>query len=123
MIDIKELRIGNSFIDIQTGFHVVITNINHDGYVRIFGGGNTVGAHISELKPIELSEDVLFKHGFKKDEGDFYFKDILYLYEHHTKCNVFQIDGYSSAETPSFLYLHEIQNLYFSLTKKELIND
>lgn len=117
MINTKELRIGNKVIYNDTVLTVETISKTHIIFEEITGFHE-----IEHINPIKLTEKILFNYGFKKDEGNFYFNDIVYLYEDAEIESVFKIDGYSSTDTPSFLYLHEIQNLFFFLTKNELSN-
>lgn len=68
-------------------------------------------------KPIPLTEEWLLKFGFKKEntlhDGTSVYNGTPYLY--------FK-DGYAriSIKTPDIEYVHQLQNLYFSLTGEEL---
>ena len=78
--------------------------------------------YVEFLKPIPLTEEWLLKFGFKK------YLDTLYI--HWTKeSGMFEIstrlpDGFyglwANGTLGSFQYLHQLQNLYFALTNKEL---
>lgn len=58
------------------------------------------------LEPIPLTEDLLLKCEFKEEDG------YLPMVWGNNKLNVF---GFANCE-----YLHQLQNLYFALTNKEL---
>lgn len=70
-------------------------------------------------QPIKLTEDILLKCGFIKDEFD--------NWENETRLGLYKpddFDGYLSIWGDSTVgecyYLHQLQNLYFALTGKEL---
>lgn len=71
------------------------------------------------IKPIELTEEILLKCGFVKDEFD--------NWENETRLGLYkpeEFDGYLSIWGDSTVgecnYLHQLQNLYFALTGQEL---
>ena len=72
----------------------------------------------SSLKPIPLTEEILLKLGYNK-EGSFYriknsrLADAL-IHNDGIDINVHGV------HLTHIKYLHELQNLYFALTKKEL---
>lgn len=83
---------------------------------------------LEDCDPIPLSEEVLVKCGFKKD-GDFYLHPSTMIFELTQKFPEF---GYWWAvrrtSLPAaivikerFSYLHELMNLFYSLTKEELV--
>jgi len=91
---------------------------------------------IDRLSGIELNEKLLLKFGFIKDENGFYIKineewQYIELNDNSDETeNIFI--GYitsdqmeKNAQEPIFLnyinYVHELQNLYYSLTGKELV--
>lgn len=106
--------------------HVVIEN--DDGYT---------GLPLSILEPIELTEEVLLKIGFKKNKYDWweYFPDrenkisilmtdnytiIEYANLFHCPEDVTEVNYGSTLEFPRMIYIHELQNLYYLLTNEEL---
>ena len=91
---------------------------------------------LDRLSGIELNEELLLKFGFIKDENGFYIKineewQYIELNDNSDETeNLFV--GYITSEQmeknqqePIFLnyinYVHELQNLYYSLTGKELV--
>lgn len=121
----KDIRIGNSLL--LYGEAVKVTEIgfkNDDYYLRIEGKKN--GYYIDQFEPIELSEDTLLNNGFKK-RGMFWFD--LYLDEITKLTLGWHPDGRIDFEMSinkicfdisHIKYLHQLQNLYFTLTNKEL---
>ena len=136
MIQINELRVGNN---------VKVTISNDAGIYEVLGipawGMNGAGdgkepvvmidrcpkqlVAISKLKPIKLTPEILEKCGFHKQnfawvpEGH---EDKYYMKWDFTIWDEGPGDyHYNSAEFPTPLkFLHQLQNLYFSLTDKEL---
>ena len=99
-----ELRIGNwvHFENKSTAgdFQMDVDDFNNDN-----------------LTPIPLTEEWLVKFGFKTDN-----RDDFTIY--HNKYTTFIMqDGryYFSAPVYCFKHVHQLQNLYFALTGKELI--
>ena len=118
-MEANELRIGNYVNTIQ-GVKKVST-ISVDGW-----------SFHSVSEPIELTQEYLLKIGFKKiikmhnaylkDYGSFYFE-----LNETNKNNCFHLKLRNNDFTDSFVglgifkYVHQLQNLYFAITAKELI--
>jgi hypothetical protein len=100
----QDLRIGNY---VYNGFNEVVKISN------IISQNNTSGYLLETLKPIALTEEILLKCGFEK--GKCYFS-----------LENFDIDlkgwfGFNNmVANANINHLHELQNLYYSLTKTEL---
>ena len=122
-MDIRELRIGNNVhfdgyddcIVEGIGLDTVIIN-TYDVIDEVF---------ISQLKPIELTEDwLIYRFGFEKELDGSYFKnDISIFLDKRLKTNLylysdrkFEWFGYGC----KINYIHQLQNLYFALTGNEL---
>ena len=95
-----------------------------DFYLRVEGKKN--GYYIDQFEPIEITEDILLDKGFKK-RGQFWFD--LYLDEITKLTLSWYVDGRIDFEISinkicfdisHIKYLHQLQNLYFTLTNKEL---
>lgn len=105
MIQANELRIGNWVYSLILEENAQITSIN---------------SSIKDLlNPIELTEEILLKCGFKHKGGGFYIhcKSLIEL------CNVsdkFFVVGFKDVSLGNIYYLHQLQNLYFALTGQEL---
>ena len=128
----NDLRIGN-LIDYFGDIIKVDTIDYFDGKERVGGINTTEGDRVfdkpSYFDPIELTEEVLLKIGFKKDgnnyslvcddiEVGFYidkFKQVLYI-------NVSREKRFYKNELRSYdvKYLHQLQNAYYILTNKEM---
>ena len=134
-IKIEHLRIGN-LVEVELLGKVTIESIFLTGQVEVSAFKLISGEitkvfytfNISELKPIFITEEILLKYGFeKRQESDnfFYFgygtnpitKDwMLCLKYFQDENRFFFLNGHHNIK-----YLHQLQNLYFALTKKELI--
>jgi hypothetical protein len=109
-MDARELRIGNWVLDEQ-GQSIQIC-VKHFNWVN-------------DLTPIPITPEILEKAGFKKSielVGGF-----LY-YEDNSKedFDIALIDGIATLQVEScnygkpFKYLHQLQNIFYSLTGEEL---
>lgn len=111
-MEANELRIGNitdkgtivSFY--ERGIHV--------GFGKTF--------EFNEVQPIPLTEEWLLKFGLKKTH---YNNQIIYDSGHQNSTYIIIDENSSSyfmwgAYLTSIKYVHELQNLYFALIKKEL---
>lgn len=124
MIDVRELRIGN-WVSADDGSRWMVETIKPgmmSGYVysdnlldEVRGKNRSVEIHSENLNPIPLSEELLLKCGFEKHQwGDavIYYSPLLELDAH------FCLKGVDyNIQVKS---LHQLQNLYFDLTGKEL---
>lgn len=113
MIDAKELRIGNLFItndNMRTltplTSRIIDTGFNHPSYLN------------EGFEPIPITVEWLLKFGFEKQtdvcgfkwyKGNFYILEVAKNSFYCDYCLVFAID-----------YIHQLQNLYYALTQKEL---
>lgn len=130
MIKANDLRFGN---------YVIIKNYNSKywnkiGQIEGFSRNaeyvsldiNKYSAfYLKDIGPIQLTEEILLNCGFDKsnDLDKFYHLDILnewtriYFNPKHNICTL-SINQHDSRI--NIQYLHELQNLVFSLTQKEL---
>ena len=122
-MQVEELRIGNYLyyrhIDGYMKEEIVkICSINNE--YLLDKENCTLG--YNELKPIPLTEEVLLKCGFEKNnihkDPSMYEYCIDYMPYIRTIDNskTFEISFYATR----IEYLHQLQNLYFALTGKEL---
>lgn len=149
MINANELRIGN-WLQYEDDGHftkekiiAIAYNMNgYEGYSLHFNGRSTTiedffGDGELSVKPIPLTETILFEFGFKKT-------DILGSYlkttpnttkgygirihsqnpfsdDDFTKIiEVYQVDNTQLITHYWLKYVHQLQNLYFALTNEEL---
>lgn len=133
----SELRVGN-----YINFNV---DNNPATVIQILVGGISVNNHTLEecsqawgewlvaedqIKPIPLTEEWLLKFGFEKrivpgSNGLFdFYNNILLEYSFEISCfwlsNCYQNDHEILIQTQPLKYVHQLQNLYFCLTGKEL---
>jgi hypothetical protein len=126
MIQATELRIGNLFQWISTNGIAEVLDIETTTKKRV----NINGVQISDLKPIPLTEDWFFKFGFLncKKNGSNYFADRIddpndatMRFAHPDSDWIYSIgDDNHGVIFNKISYVHQLQNLYFALTGKEL---
>lgn len=123
-MEIKELRIGNLISDGYYGFmKVAVIDDSNLIALRPIGfvtKSNRIEA--GELNPIPLTENWLILLGFKRSQIDKNEWTISKSWFTVRKAdNVFKLSSNdSNFNEPCILHVHELQNLYFALTKKEL---
>jgi hypothetical protein len=128
MIDANELRIGNIFWEDYGGYKIVTAiNCNNVGEAPDTVLGKAIGGTVSgmyscsAISPIPLSADILEKCGFEFNKGAWWFPNdewhslTLEFVGSHCQLQF----GISYIGEP-FGCLHQLQNLYFSLTQQEL---
>jgi len=101
----NELRIGN-YIDLY-GSMAKLHPLDYENRCDDF--------EFKDFKPIELNEEWLLGFGIKFGWDNF---DIEFLFNEYNLR--YRYDIGSSAFITSIKYVHQLQNLYFSLTGKEL---
>lgn len=112
----RELRIGN---------YIKIEGLNKPIAVSIIDTTET--SEQTTCKPIELTEEWLLNFGFKeiKNKVDIFEKDRLRIWlsnSGQSLAYLIEEDTSSGHHIPCNLeYVHQLQNLYFVLTNKELI--
>lgn len=116
-----ELRIGN--IVLLDDEEITLTGIKGN---TVFwkDGFDMTGLTGAEIKPIPLTEEWLLKFGFKPIDERGYSKEIVNKkdnYEYNFVLSKVD-DGYDNDVCLyTIKYVHQLQNLYFALTGKELI--
>ena len=125
-----ELRIGNKVLNDRCKNTVI--RIYENIVTLKTKQGNEIISSLDLIEPIEITEEILFTLNFIKCNGKYgeYFK--------HNICTLFRIwffDGEfkeiwevgkkdESLDTTTLIaslkYVHQLQNLYFSLTNEEL---
>lgn len=139
---VEELRIGNWIIAISDNrSERQICMIGVSGHVGLMREGTTTGdgTYIENIQPIVLTEEWLLKFGFVLNTNwnmpglSFYeaFHNLGLYYLIKSKSPLGRIIyrlGYPDKESKTYRspmskgieYVHELQNLYFSLTGEEL---
>lgn len=118
MIQPQELRIGNYYQGASRGNIETVTWQT----LRDLSEGKL------NLLPIPLTEEILIKAGFEKDLHCGY--ESVYHHKNFDLCiynkigtlgfELHEVEGFTINHEP-FFNLHQLQNLYFALTNKELI--
>ena len=124
MIHATELRIGNlvecanEIWEVESVSSSAI-NAVHRPTENSFGEYS--GFSVDQIKPIPLTEEWLLKFGFEQEykspmHSTYWIENLSYYFWHENKsqyanCKGLQIDCQ---------FLHQLQNLYFALTGKEL---
>ncbi|MCP1996643.1 hypothetical protein [Flavobacterium sp. HSC-61S13] len=122
-MEANELRIGNAVT--YKDKTVIVEAITSDGIsVSGYENGRFTPVYLCNvnLKPITITEDVLLRHGF------IYLHDKHSFFIHGNEVNI-KIDKKirwiawcnTVLTNVEIKYLHQLQNLYFILTGKELI--
>lgn len=118
----QELRIGNlikegvifdiGHIDGRFGVHVI------EGMFDSF----TKGYLLDDIHPLEITPELLEKAGFIKRGIYYHFPDNdIFKLEQYKNKNAFWLrHGRESIDCVRINYYHQLQNLYFALTGKEI---
>lgn len=117
MIQANEIRIGNKiFLSTKQEVFEVVSmtknTISSDSYCR----------EHSEFEGIPLTEEILLKCGFEKYSSSQYRKNGVDLWqiERGSNKDEFLCNNITNIGGLYLKYLHQLQNLYFALTGKEL---
>ena len=110
MINAAELRIGNKIYNQGSGISRRVISVSGNIISELEKG------RMKKLQPIPLTDKWLFNFGFSANLGDFILNENNYFFVVYHKLNkYFRHDG------KEIRYVHELQNLYFVLTSKDLI--
>lgn len=123
MITASELRIGNyvMFNDQNETPTPVVIQINIADLTLI-----SENHKYCNYQPISLTEEILLKCGVKSDGIHIYMEFnprmcLLFNYGNYAEMDLVQDGKYISFKLSHIKHLHELQNLYFALTKQELV--
>lgn len=137
MIDVKELRIGN-YIKDDFGYIIQVSSIEKIGIDKwnVYSGIITnADCKLDNLSGIKITTDILFKCGFVDKQSNlvlnagqfifFVFPDskgisisFTYLMSPIEYTLMRENERYTSID--HIIYLHQLQNLYYSLMNEEL---
>ena len=119
-MEANELRIGNYFYDrsnkiLRLDWWEHINKLASDMSVNGMKV-HPMTEHIGNARPIPLTEEWLVKFGFEKLEGwdDMYYFQIGNFQVYEYNVSGYDYDGFN------IKHVHQLQNLYFALTNKEL---
>nr|DAT09631.1 MAG TPA: hypothetical protein [Caudoviricetes sp.] len=124
MIDAKELRIGN-YIQLRNN-HVMVGGIPN--VYKLLIPGEQYAVEVKEFEPIPLTEELFLKCGFRFEYDSFCngielsYGISLYNTKDEDKNKLFiSVNNaeYAISHIP-IKYLHQLQNIYYYLTGKEL---
>ena len=109
----NELRIGNYYVDIDNKLSSISGYELHQFTIK----ENTDNLGVMEYQPIPLTEEWLLKFGFENNKLEANHNDIIY----YSRLNNIGIKGMlGMVKVSQCIYVHQLQNLYFALTNKEL---
>lgn len=117
----NELKYGNTLLflgDIVTFKN--ITEIREDGIFWIKTIEPKIESKNFHFKPISLTEEWLLKFGFKQEENPFWFCNNVISISPSTGTYVLYGKSGREITRTGLKYLHQLQNLHFALTNKEL---
>ena len=116
-----ELRIGN-YISYRTEKTTLVSSLGSDfETVNTYNGLLCGSDDLDEYIPILLTKEWLIKFGFYQDEKNVYMcLNIVLLRLRISYGTVTLIQSGESIRVPEIIYVHQLQNLYFALTGKEL---
>lgn len=125
MIKTKDLRLGNYITD-KSGFAMYVVGIYEDTVLLNFKGneGDVWEVNENDLIGVVLDSELLIKCGFKRQVTgigwDKYSNGIVDLslapLSNGSYIPVYHVNG----EMVQIKYLHQLQNLFYALTQKEL---
>jgi hypothetical protein len=121
MIKPNELRIGQTYMSVKFKTPVTFTAEHICELVHAADGAD-ISSYIDEMfRPIMLTEDWLVRFGFEKDGYDYWNSTQKYFELGETEHGyVNSINCYEYRNGEPIQYVHQLQNLYFSLTQTEL---
>lgn len=117
----QELRIGN-YIEWSGNKHKVCKLDDSSGYLHV-RKKNKESQYVPfhSVKPIPITSKWLIDFGFELNiENDAYYKESYAVSVSEDGCLFFYAGDYNLHELREFNYLHELQNLFHSLTGTEL---
>jgi hypothetical protein len=131
MIKAEELRIGNYVFCLETYSVQRITGLTSE--MPFIDAITFDYPNYDEIESIPLTEEWLFKFGFKYEEAGVYGKSGWFLkirnqdnptylhFNNHLQCSLFvKINPFVFIDINTLKYVHQLQNLYFALTGEEL---
>lgn len=118
MIDVKNIRIGNLFMDKLTGTIITVMAIHVDGTVMF--DYETEPNQKWQAVPIPLSDKWLTKLGLKenKEYPGLWYKNELSVWYYSERPSVMLNN--SKFNRVNYKHVHELQNLCYELNREEL---
>jgi len=126
MIDAKSLRLGN-FVLVENDYEEVVGINKYEITCRLDETSHGINQSIKDIKPIILTEKWLLRFGFSKEIFNALYigKEVngkyftLYTEDNINYYFFYESDGVKMKRKVD--YVHQLQNLYFFLTDKELV--
>lgn len=123
-MDIKELRVGNSIW--RPCCYDEVVEIRENGIIGIDSLRGLIS--YGEIEPIPITEEILLKIGLKKGQGNGYASYKINPYDGHiievaiyeSGIDVFIQFICGACHLRTIKHLHELQNIVFAITGKEL---
>lgn len=124
MMKANELRIGNFVndnftVECVSNIQVDLDSVIQDKHIK--------NVFIADLKPTPITAEWLIKFGFQKDENleEYYDSEGMFgvalNHEFHGKKSPLPLHIWDATFTGAdCMFIHQLQNLYFALTGKEL---
>jgi len=124
METLNELRLGN-WVKFEDGLWYQVYSIHGDHTVRLVSKGANKYGHIGcfgsrGITGISLTEDWLLRCGFVKHGNHFYLGDFMFFTVYADRVDL-TVLNWKENWIPFPKCVHELQNLYFAFTQKELI--
>ena len=119
MIKTQELRIGN-LVQLHTGLILKVSDINQSTLIADWEDFGYPSEDML-INPIEISHDIMIGLGFEKPTT-YYKKDSDFRFglDENGLLHCSVGDDKSGILLTACEYVHQLQNLYFALTKTEL---
>lgn len=120
----EELRIGNWVFEDYSGEMIVSSvhrmdcNDTYDYYLQK-AEGLPIGCY-SDIKPILITEEWLERLGFENKNGYWVEDDHLVMLAYFDDEDLYLTTSNDDKISSSLLFVHQLQNLYYSLTGEEL---
>lgn len=125
MINKKELRIGNYVMDLVSGVWMMVDEIGENVGAFVLNLGEYPLPKGWEMSPVFVTPEILYKSGFIQCKSPYKDKDAYVIGEDGQRLifsngYIFKplIDGFLKIAYCEFL--HQLQNVYFSLNGTEL---
>ena len=122
----NELRIGN-YVRYCDNNYQIQQIIKRNGKYALIFEYLYHGVWIDEVEKIEITEDVLLKCGFELIYDGYYIKELYLIqdirFDFLINKQNFELSGLTYKGDTYYhnvRYLHELQNLYYAITKQEL---
>lgn len=122
MINAKELRIGNWVYGVSDRVETIASISESSCQTSLIGVENSTP--LENLSPIPITEDILLKLGFGVSDRTSKYK--IWMTSKDEEFGLIQNSAgfttYYNQKT-KYAYVHQLQNIFFDLTGKELVSE